>query len=378
MKKNFSESFEYSKKMWSVKTNLPTSFTVKYSFDVFNPSNHDLIKYCNNNRCLMIVDKNVHKIYSTIIKKYFKTLKLELKMCIIDSNESNKNWKNADKIFKFLETENTLRRETVVAVGGGVLLDIVGFCSSIYRRGIPYFKIPTTLLSIVDVSVGAKVAINHFKRRNRLGSYYPAVAALIDKKFIQTQNKREIINGIAEIFKLAIIKSSELFNLLEKNYSQLINEKFQVGAVPIKVINLAISNMVEELAPNLWEKKLERCADFGHTFSPIIEMKNIKNLLHGEAVALDCLYSSCIAYNRKYINKKKLERIFRTAKNLGLPTFNKDFCNKKILIKAIDDSMKHRDNNQYLPLPIDVGNFTIINDLSEKEITAAIKTFKKQ
>ena len=378
MKKNFSESFEHFKKIWRVETNLPTSFTVKYSFDVFNPLNHDLIKYCNNNRCLMIIDKNVHKIYFATIKKYFKTLKIELRICIINSNESNKNWRNADQIFKFLEKEKTLRRETIVAVGGGVLLDIVGFCSSIYRRGIPYFKIPTTLLSIVDVSVGAKVAINHFERRNRLGSYYPAVAALIDKKFIETQNKREIINGIAEIFKLAIIKSSELFSLLEKNYSQLINEKFQFGAVPMRVINLAISNMIEELAPNLWEKKLDRCVDFGHTFSPIIEMKNIKNLLHGEAVALDCLFSSCIAYNRKYIDKKKLERIFKTAKDLGLPTFNKDFCNKKLLMKAIDDSIKHRNNNQYLPLPIDVGNYTIINDLSEKEITEAIKTFKKQ
>jgi 3-dehydroquinate synthase len=378
MKNNFSETFENFKKTWRIETNLTTSFTVKYSFDVFNSLNHDLIKYCNNDRCLMIIDKNVYKIYSIIIKKYFKTHKINLKTCIIDSNESNKNWKNANQILEFFEAKKILRRETVVAVGGGVLLDIVGFCSSIYRRGIPYFKIPTTLLSIVDVSVGAKVAINHFERRNRLGSYYPPVAALVDKKFIETQNKREIINGIAEIFKLAIIKSSELFNLLEKNYSQLINEKFQFGAVPIRVINLAISNMIEELAPNLWEKKLDRCVDFGHTFSPIIEMKNIKNLLHGEAVALDCLFSSCIAYNRKYIDKKKLERIFKTAKNLELPTFNKDFCNKKILINAIDDSIKHRNNNQYLPLPIDIGNYRIINDLSEKEITTAIKTFKKQ
>jgi len=378
MKNNFSESFENFKKTWRIETNLPTSFTVKYSFDVFNPLNHDLIKYCNNDRCLMIIDKNVHQLYSVIIKKYFKIHKINLKACIIDSNESKKNWKKANQILKFFETEKTLRRETIVAVGGGVLLDIVGFCSSIYRRGIPYFKIPTTLLSIVDVSVGAKVAINHFDRRNRLGSYYPAIGALVDKKFIKTQNKREIINGIAEIFKLAIIKSSELFNLLEKNYSQLINEKFQFGAVPIRVINLAISNMIEELASNLWEKKLDRCVDFGHTFSPVIEMKNIKNLLHGEAVALDCLFSSCIAYNRKYIDKKKLERIFKTAKNLELPTFNKDFCNKKILISAINDSVKHRNNNQYLPLPIDIGNYRIINNLSEKEITAAIKTFKKQ
>jgi len=378
MKNNFSESFENFKKTWKIETHLSASFTVMYSFDVFNPSNHDLIKYCNNNRCLMIIDKNVHQIYSVIIKKYFKTLNINLKTCIIDSDEINKDWKNANKILKFLEAEKTLRRETIVAVGGGVLLDIVGFSSSIYRRGIPYFKIPTTLLSIVDVSVGAKVAINHFGRRNRIGSYYPPVAALIDKKFIQTQNKREIINGIAEIFKLAIIKSSELFNLLEKNYSQLINEKFQFGAVPIRIINLAISNMIEELAPNLWEKKLDRCVDFGHTFSPIIEMKNIKKLLHGEAVALDCLFSSCIAYNRKYINKRKLQRIFKIAKNLELPTFNKDFCNKKILIKAINDSMKHRNNNQYLPLPIDIGDYRIINDLSENEITAAIKTFIKQ
>jgi 3-dehydroquinate synthase len=378
MKNNFSESFENFKKTWKIETHLSASFTVMYSFDVFNPLNHDLIKYCNNNRCLMIIDKNVHQIYSVIIKKYFKTLNINLKTCIIDSDEINKDWKNANKILKFLETEKTLRRETIVAVGGGVLLDIVGFSSSIYRRGIPYFKIPTTLLSIVDVSVGAKVAINHFGRRNRIGSYYPPVAALIDKKFIQTQNKREIINGIAEIFKLAIIKSSELFNLLEKNYSQLINEKFQFGAVPIRIINLAISNMIEELAPNLWEKKLDRCVDFGHTFSPIIEMKNIKKLLHGEAVALDCLFSSCIAYNRKYINKRKLQRIFKIAKNLELPTFNKDFCNKKILIKAINDSMKHRNNNQYLPLPIDIGDYRIINDLSENEITAAIKTFIKQ
>jgi 3-dehydroquinate synthase len=168
MKNNFSESFENFKKTWKIETHLSASFTVMYSFDVFNPSNHDLIKYCNNNRCLMIIDKNVHQIYSVIIKKYFKTLNINLKTCIIDSDEINKDWKNANKILKFLEAEKTLRRETIVAVGGGVLLDIVGFSSSIYRRGIPYFKIPTTLLSIVDVSVGAKVAINHFGRRNRI------------------------------------------------------------------------------------------------------------------------------------------------------------------------------------------------------------------
>ena len=150
-----------------------------------------------------------------------------------------------------------LRREPIIAIGGGVLLDIVGFACSIYRRGIPYIKVPTTLLAIVDASVGSKVAVNHFGRRNRLGAYYPPIATLIDKKFIKTQSEREIINGIAEIFKLAVIKSPELFALLEENAELLIEEKFQHGAVPVRVINLAITDMIAELGPNLWEKKLD-------------------------------------------------------------------------------------------------------------------------
>ena len=145
-----------------------------------------------------------------------------------------------------------------IVIGGGVLLDLVGFCCSVYRRGIPYVKVPTTLLAIVDASVGVKVAANHFGRRNRIGAYYPPIATLIDKKFIKTQDERNIVNGIAEIFKLAVIKSPELFYLLEENAEMLIEEKFQYGAVPVRVINLAITDMINELGPNLWEKRLDR------------------------------------------------------------------------------------------------------------------------
>ena len=194
---------------------------------------------------------------------------------------------------------------------------------------------------------------------------------------ISTQSEREIVNGIAEILKLAIIKDSELFELLETNYDTLINEKFQFGAVPVRVINLAINGMIEELAPNLWEKKLDRCVDFGHSFSPIIEMQNIPNLLHGEAVILDCLFSSCIAYQRTYISGSELTRIFNTAKNLKLPTFHEDFTKIDLLLKSLSDTMKHRNGNQYLPLPIGIGNYKIVNDVSNEEIRKATEIFRK-
>ena len=236
---------------------------------------------------------------------------------------------------------------------------------------------PTTLLAIVDASVGVKVAANHFGRRNRIGAYYPPVATLIDKKFIATQSEREIVNGIAEIFKLGLIKSEELFELLENNYDQLLKEKFQYGAIPVRVINLSITNMIEELEPNLWEKDLERPVDFGHTFSPMIEMEYVQSLKHGEAVVLDCLFSSCISYNRGFITEDELKRIFDTAKNLRLPTWHKGFGNKILVMAGLEDTMRHRNGNQYIPIPVGIGRCIIINNLKEEEIINAMNLFEE-
>ena len=369
--------FNNSKRTWQVNATLPVSFTIHYSNNVFDPANHDLISYGTGDRRIVVVDKNVYKLYCEKISNYFKTLKIDCRLYIIDATEANKDWQHTNEILRFFENEGVLRREPVIVIGGGVLLDLVGFCCSIYRRGIPYIKVPTTLLAIVDASVGVKVAANHFERRNRIGAYYPPIATLIDKKFIKTQDEREIINGIAEIFKLAVIKSKELFVLLEENYDQLINEKFQFGAVPVRVINLAISDMIDELAPNLWEKKLDRCVDYGHTFSPIIEMANIPNLLHGEAVVLDCLFSACISYSRGHINREIAKRIFNVAGKLRLPTFHNDFTNIDLLKKSLSDTMKHRNGNQFIPIPIDIGNYKFINDLTDKDIEKAIAIFEE-
>jgi len=388
---DFMMDYDKFKRTWTVKTELPVEFKLTYSADIFNPTNHDLVSYKTNDRVVIVIDTNVHKFYAAQLMEYFNSHSVKYSMLIINTNEEHKTWEDADNILQFFEDEGVLRREPIIAIGGGVLLDIVGFACSIYRRGIPYIKVPTTLLAIVDASVGSKVAVNHFERRNRLGAYYPPIATLIDKKFIKTQSEREIVNGIAEIFKLAVIKSPELFTLLEESAELLIDEKFQHGAVPVRVINLAITDMIAELGPNLWEKKLDRCVDFGHTFSPVIEMKNLTQefdpdnppyftkdtmLLHGEAVALDCLYSSCIACLRGYIDTPTLSRIFDLAKRLKLKTFHEDFTKMELLQQSLADATKHRNGNQFAPLPISIGNYTIVNDITKSEMEYAISLFR--
>jgi 3-dehydroquinate synthase len=174
---------------------------------------------------------------------------------------------------------------------------------------------------------------------------------------------------------MAIIKDEKLFSILENHAKELINTKFQTDYADT-VINLAVSDMVNELTPNLWEKNLERAVDYGHSFSPIIEMKNLPNLFHGEAVVLDCLFSACLSLIRKHITQDELDRIFKTARNLKLPTYHKDFVDVNTLKLALSDTIKHRNGNQYLPVPLSIGNNAILNNVTGEEIYLTITIFQ--
>ena len=195
---NVLTKFDNYKRTWSVKAELPVEFTLKYSSDVFDVNNHDLLSFNESSRRVVVIDKTVNELYGEQLKNYFIQLRTELQLFIIDATEENKDWHHTDEILKFFEQVGVLRREPIIVIGGGVLLDLVGFCCSIYRRGIPYVKVPTTLLAIVDASVGVKVAANHFERRNRIGAYHPPTVTFIDKKFI---NRRVHISVECDVYK---------------------------------------------------------------------------------------------------------------------------------------------------------------------------------
>merc|ERR1719421_2293437 len=118
------------------------------------------------------------------------------------------------------------RHEPVIAIGGGVCLDVVGLAASLFRRRTPYIRVPTTSLAYVDASVGAKNGCNFCESKNRLGTYVPPVAALLDSSFFRTQGSRDISNSLGEMCKMGIMKSAELLELLETNAPRLISDKF--------------------------------------------------------------------------------------------------------------------------------------------------------
>lgn len=367
---------------WTNYYELPVEYAVEIQNDIFGIDNPTLATRHmppGHKRRFCVIDATVHSLYSRKIVEYFKAHNIDYKFVIIDGEEQNKVFAAVEKIFNALCEFGLLRREPILAIGGGCVLDIVGFAASCYRRGVPYIRIPTTLLSIVDASVGVKCGVDwHHPTmgglKNRIGAFYPPLAAYLDKSFIATQDERNLVNGMGEIMKLALVRSNELFGILERDGRRLIESKFQGrdGAAG-RVIELSIQIMLEELGPNLWEYRLERCVDYGHTFSKVLEMTSEPALMHGEAVNVDGFLCVLLSHRRNLISTETRNRVFAVMSQMGLPTWDRA-CTLKTLSSAVADGKEHRHGQLRMPLVKGaIGQYTFTNECSKEDLNGIIE-----
>ena len=369
-------------KRWTINSSLAVSFTIELCDNLFSVEKVDVLNGGSSgpgSRRIVFVDERVFRLFGEKIEHFFVHHNIDVHIVRIVCAEVTKDLQTFLTIIEELEKFHILRQsEPVIAIGGGVLLDIVGFAAGTYQRGVPYIRVPTTLLALVDASVGAKTAINYFQRRNRLGSYYPPISNYLDRTFLLTLDRREFSNGLSEILKMGLLKDLRLFELLEEHGQDLIDGKFQGDGVAIEVINRSISTMVEELEPNLWEKDLKRIVDFGHSFSPLIEMRALPELSHGEAVALDMLFSCLISNHRSMLSDGEVDRIFSTVKKLGLPVFHPLFADLDALQESLEDTIAHRNGAQNLPMLESIGKTTFLQDVTTEQIKRAAEELRER
>lgn len=368
-------------KKWTVATSRPVRYDVSLVPGLLRPDNAALVEAgvqpAGSRRRLVVVERRVHQIYGAALSELFETQKVEHEFCVIEAHEQ---LKTMDTVLRVADAMDRFgvprRREPVIAVGGGVLSDVVGLATSLYRRSTPYVRVPTSLIGMVDAGIGAKTGVNAGRHKNRLGSYHPAVVTLLDPGFIRTLDTRHISNGLAEILKIALVKDAALFQLLADHGRRLIAERFQSassadgGAVAAEVLDRAIEGMLSELQPNLWEEGLQRVVDYGHSFSPAIEMHALPELLHGEAVALDMVLTTALARRRGLLGGDQERRIRDVVRDLGLPVWH-EVCTAELLAKALDETEQHRDGLQRVPLPDGIGSCVFVNDLTHAEVAAA-------
>ncbi|WP_309134160.1 sedoheptulose 7-phosphate cyclase [Cellulomonas sp.] len=367
---------------WNVRAQKTVSYEVRFRDDLFRPDRTDLLEVGGSPgrgrrlRRLVVVDSNIDLLHGAAIRAYFEHHDVHYEVLVVEANETRKDFGTAARIVEKLDEFGIARRsEPIIAVGGGVLMDVVGLSASLYRRGTPFVRVPTTLIGLVDAGVGAKTAVNFNGHKNRLGTYAPAELTLLDRTFLSTLDRRHISNGLAEILKIALIKDFRLFELLEQHGPLLLDEKFQgltaTGDEAARaVLHAATHGMLEELQPNLWETTLERCVDYGHTFSPVVEMRALPALLHGEAVCVDMALTTHLACRRGLLSETDRDRVLAVMAALELPTWD-PVLDPDVLVRALADTVRHRDGEQRLPLPVGIGGVTFVNDVTADEIRAA-------
>jgi len=236
---------------------------------------------------------------------------------------------------------------------------------------------PTTASSYVDASVGAKNGVNFAGSKNRLGTYVPPCAALLDASFFATQERREVANGVAEMAKMAIMKSPELFCLLEEHAPRLVEDKFSPcgddDGVSARVLQLSIETMLEELAPNLWEHSLERLVDFGHAVGQDLEMAALgteHELMHGESVAVDMALMTVLSGQLGLISDEQRDRTLNMLRQCQVPVWSPVFT-YELFAEAVGNRVKNS-MGQNFPLAIGIGKAKIVRtNVSDQDLKAA-------
>jgi len=324
-------------------------------------------------KCLLIADQNVLKYHSRLIRRTFALLDCKVYNYSFYANEKNKSLVKTERIYKFLSENSFDRNSMIVALGGGIIGDIAGYAASTFKRGIQLIQIPTTLLSMVDSSVGGKTGVNFNNRKNMVGTFYHPKFVAIYPGFLSTLPKRELQSGAGEIFKYSFLADKKNYNLLKDSLTNL----FSTGSFDIeKTIHACLrikANIVENDEKEV--TGLRKILNLGHTFAHSFEVESNYSLKHGEAVIGGIFSALFLSEILGYMTKEKLNRILkdfnfvRPHKNLALMNVNSVF---NIMSSDKKSSMGHNK----LVLLEDIGNIVVDVVSAKSSVLNSIKKMK--
>ncbi len=248
-----------------------------------------------------------------------------------------------NEILKILLNKNFSRQDCLITIGGGITGDVGGFASSLFKRGLNFVNIPTTLLSQVDSSIGGKTGVNTKEGKNLIGSFYQPKMVISDIEFLKSLPKREIICGYGEVFKHSLILNKQFFKYLNINFSKVLNLKSPFIEKAIYESCKIKKTIVEK---DEKEKNLRKILNFGHTFAHAFEasLGYSKKLNHGEAVILGIITALEFSLSEKLIKFNEYNLILKHVLKAGLPSNINNYFSKKDLNKILKFMSKDKKN----------------------------------
>ncbi len=271
-------------------------------------------------RIFLFMDSNLEKLYAATLIADLQQSGFEPHLYVVPAGESSKSLTQLSAIYDWLVEQQAERREAIIAFGGGVVGDLVGYAAASYLRGVPLIQIPTSLLAQVDSSIGGKTGVNHTQGKNLIGAFYSPRLVLADPALLLTLPERERTEGWAEIVKYGIILDAELFTQLEAHADAL--RAFSHPPVPLLCQIIARCIDLKAMIIEEDERELGRRAilNYGHTLAHALEnVSGYGEWLHGEAVSLGMVAAAQLAQEAGMFSASNVERQNALLAALGLP-----------------------------------------------------------
>ena len=296
---------------------------------------------------------------------------------ILPDGEVYKTWEGIMPVIDRLMEKQFDRRVTLIALGGGVIGDMTGFAAAIYRRGVNFIQIPTTLLAQVDSSVGGKTGVNHPLGKNMIGAFHQPQCVIADTNTLNTLDERQLSAGLAEVIKYALINSREFFAWLSDNMSQLVQREPEALAYAIE---FSCQDKADIVAADEKEAGQRALLNLGHTFGHAIETAlGYGNCLHGEAVAIGMVMAADLSVRHGWINDDVQQQISALIQKAGLPvsvpTDTDVHITAEQFLSLMAGDKKVLDGQLHLVLIKELGQSFITADFDIDKLNETIKAF---
>lgn len=322
---------------------------------------------------VIVTNPLVNSLFSNRLRKCLTRAGLKINLAIVPDSEKAKSIKEAARLLRIVsKLDGKKKKLFIVAFGGGVVGDLAGFVASIYKRGLPYIQVPTTLLAQVDSAIGGKTAIDLPTGKNLVGSFYQPKLVYINTSFLERLPGRDFASGLAEVIKYSVIKDRGLFHYLGNNRDAILKRKkdYLVGIVGrcAKIKADIVSKDEKE------EKAIRTILNFGHTIGHAIETAAEYSDIysHGEAIAIGMIAASRISNRMGFLSKGDLLRIENMIGSFGLPTRLKKIGIKRILAALAYDKKFIHGVTRFV-LPITIGEVIIKERIPEAVIRQELK-----
>jgi 3-dehydroquinate synthase len=334
-----------------------------------------------NKKVMIITDSFFKDTLCDDIKKLFKDNGYEVFIYSMNAGKGNKSIYEVLKIYGILEENNLARDSSLIAVGGGVIGDLAGFVASTWLRGMNLIHVPTTLMAMVDSSIGGKVAINYRETINAIGNYYHPMYNIMDLSIIDTLSHRDYLSGLAEVIKCAIISDNNFFEYLENNQDKILSKDYNIVT---DFITKTVEIKIDHVNGDLREGGKRLLLNYGHTLGHAIEISTQKNhqeqLRHGEGVSIGIITVAYIATKYLLLTNDIQTRYEKILKNYKLPvsisSSKLGFKRDNLLEKCLDNVKKDKkrlNNNIRLVLSDQIGSAKVYEDVPFQLIKEAFE-----